>query len=115
MTIKLESLCVNENGELRIDLPPTWDRKVKIPRPGKEPAWVKFTFKNRTRTEYRDFMEETEDADDETIVKAMVVGWEFKEPFTDENVHALCENFIAAPMAIFNAYRAGLRGEPLEA
>lgn len=98
-----------------LETEPTFDSKVQIPRPGKEAASVSFTFKHRGRIEYAAFIKAATAMDDQSILRAILEGWGFEEPFNDDNLHKLCQNFVGAPRAVMRAYHAELHGWPLEA
>jgi hypothetical protein len=40
----------------------------------------------------------------EDRILAMAESWDLSDPFSRENVAALAQNYIAAPMAIFETY-----------
>ncbi|OZI31732.1 hypothetical protein CAL29_28070 [Bordetella genomosp. 10] len=84
---------------------PTFKHKVKLPIPGADFAEVEFTFRHRSKSEFKEFMEQAKDQeDDAALVMDMACGWELQESFDRENVEKLVENFVGAARAIFTAY-----------
>lgn len=94
---------------------PTFPATVSIPIPGCDPIDVKFTFKGRTRAEYKELMEASKDVTrtDTDMVMDVASGWELEDPFTKESIDALCENYIAAPRAIWEKYLSEMVGARL--
>lgn len=91
-------------AKLQLQPNPTFRAKVGIPVAGGEPVEVEFTFKHRTRDALQQFIDDGEKIEAEDRILAMVEGWELADPFTRENVRTLVQNYIAAPMAIFETY-----------
>lgn len=98
-------------AKLKLQPDPTFKAKVEIAVPGAAPASVVFTFKHRTRQEMERFLPTvTEMQDDAQLIMALCTGWELADDFTEENVRALVDAYIAAPGAIFEAYIKELTG-----
>ena len=84
---------------------PTFKAKVDIPVPGKKAQKLEFTFKWRGLDEFRAFMDNLGNYDDDTaVVLEMVTGWELSDAYTPENVEKLVKNYIGSAGAILNTY-----------
>lgn len=106
---------------------PTFKSKVSIPRIGGEPIEVEFEFKYLSRKElakvYDSWQEElaklykedsvstlTESADLEIEFQVMqlkdiIVGWDFDDEFSDENISALVEASFLSGKSIVETYQ----------
>jgi hypothetical protein len=93
--------------KLTLTVAPTFKATVRIPTAGGDPVSLEFTFRHRTRAELKRFLEETQGEDkkdDVHAVMAMATGWELSDPFNEESLGVLCENYVAAPHLIFEKY-----------
>ncbi len=98
-------------AKLKLQPDPTFKAKVEISVPGGTPAKVEFTFKHRTRQEMDRFLKSVSDMkDDPEMILALATGWELADEFNEENVRTLCDSYISAPAAIFDAYLQELAG-----
>jgi len=98
-------------SRIKLQPDPTFKAKVDIAVPGAAPAGVVFTFKHRTRQEMERFLPTVNEMkDDAQLIMAVAVGWELADDFTEANVSALADAYIAAPAAIFEAYLKELTG-----
>lgn len=117
-------------AKIKIAQNPTFSADVKIPRVGAEPVAVAFQFRYLDRTAlaklYDGWNQAAEEhakkakTDGATLehftagqiqlqveqIKAVVVGWDFDDPFTDENIADLVTTCIGAPQAVLDAYQA---------
>lgn len=87
---------------------PTFKAKVLIPIPGKQAESVEFTFKGRTREEFKEFVDaiqtgEGQNADVDTVMD-IVSGWELDDAFDRENVERLTQNYLGAARAVIETY-----------
>lgn len=105
---------------------PTFKAGVMLPVIGGEPQSVEFEFKYRDRTELADLYAEWSERH-KTLelkaaevglkqftallidlqveqLKAIVVGWDVDEEFTDENLRILVKSINATPRAVLEAY-----------
>lgn len=105
----------------------TFKEKVKIPRIGGEPIEVTFEFKFLPRNKLAELFEEwkkraleLEITDDLTYVelteaevglqvnqlKDIIVGWDFDDEFSDENIRALVETSTHASRVVLDKYHS---------
>lgn len=89
---------------------PTFKRDVSIPVPGDRPANVNFTFKHKTRDDLRTFVEGLEGREDLDVVLELASGWGIDEPFTDDNMGVLLQNYPGAALAIIDTYLKEVSG-----
>jgi hypothetical protein len=82
----------------------TFKLPVLVPVPGAEPVEARFEFKARKKTEYEQFLKAAEKMSDEEVFSALVVGWEFEEEFTPENVKILLEGSHQVAASVATAY-----------
>lgn len=91
-------------ARLSIVAAPTFKAKVAIPVAGAEPVEVEFTFKHRTKAGLQEFVESRAGKSDAETLLDMVTGWEFEEELNESNAKTMLQNYIAAPVAIYQAY-----------
>lgn len=89
-------------SKLSLKANPTFKAKVGIPVHGGEPVPVEFTFKHRTRDEFKKWLDQ--ERDDAAAILEMAEGWDLAEPFDKENVEILVQNYSGAPKVIFDKY-----------
>lgn len=87
---------------------PTFTARVSIPVPGKAPEPVEFTFKGRTRDEFKEFIDTLAEREDADVVMDICCGWELEEAFDRENVDLLIQNYLGAARAIIEKYLSEL-------
>ena len=87
---------------------PTFKAKVQVPVPGQVAELVEFTFKGRTRDEFKEFIDSLKDREDVDVVMDIASGWELDDAFDAENVEVLCQNYLGAARAIIEKYLAEL-------
>lgn len=87
---------------------PTFRSKVFIPVPGKTAEAVEFTFKGRSRDEFREFVESIQSADgssaDVDTILDIASGWELEDAFDRKNIEVLTQNYLGAARAIIETY-----------
>lgn len=83
---------------------PTFPATVAIPVPGAEAEEIKFTFKGRTRDEFKKFMDGLEGRNNVDVILDVASGWELEDVFNPENVALLDQNYIAAAASILDKY-----------
>ena len=83
---------------------PTFKAKVLIPVPGKTAESVEFTFKGRTREQFKDFIESLKDSEDADVIMQIASGWELEDAFDKDNVQQLVDNYLGAARAIIDKY-----------
>lgn len=98
-------------AKIQLSPSPTFSAPVAIPVPGKKPADVSFTFRARTKDEFKAFIDslnDSQDKDDADVVMDVASGWELDEPWSRENVKTLTQNYLGAARAIIETYIAEL-------
>lgn len=83
---------------------PTFKAKVSIPVPGKTAEPVEFTFKGRTRDEFKAFIESLTDRDDVDVIMDIASGWELEDAFDKKNLEELTQNYLGSARAIIEKY-----------
>lgn len=91
-----------------LTLAPTFKAKVQIPIPGKSAEPVEFTFRGRTRDEFKEFMDGLKSQDDIDAIMDIASGWELDDVFDAKNVNELIQNYIGSARAILDTYIAEL-------
>lgn len=95
------------NIKFKIVPDPTFKAQAAIPIPGADPEKVGFTYKHRSRREFKAYMEDMakdDGKDDIDLVMDTVTGWELTDEFTRENVEKLLDNYHGAARAIVDTY-----------
>ena len=95
-------------AKLSLTASPTFKSKVSIPVPGNKATEVEFTFKGRTRQQFKDFIESLTDRDDVDVLMDIASGWELEEAFDKDNIELLAQNYIGAPKAVIDKYLSEL-------
>ena len=94
--------------KLSLTASPTFKAKVSIPVPGNKATEVEFTFKGRTRQQFKDFIESLTDREDADVLMDICSGWELEEAFDKDNIELLAQNYIGAPKAVIDKYLSEL-------
>jgi hypothetical protein len=87
---------------------PTFKALVDVPVPGGKSAAVEFTFKSRTRDEFRLFIDGLGDRLDVDVIMDMASGWDLEDPFDQANVELLTQNYLGAARAVIEKYLSEL-------
>lgn len=87
---------------------PTFKARVLIPIPGKSAESVEFTFKGRTREQFKDFVEGFKDVEDVDLILQIASGWELEDAFDKDNVQELVDNYLGAARSIIDKYLSEL-------
>lgn len=95
-------------SKFSLSVKPSFKAKVAIPVPGQAAELVEFTFKGRTRDEFKDFIDTLKDREDVDVVMDIASGWELDDPFDAENVEILTQNYLGAARAIIEKYLSEL-------
>lgn len=95
-------------AKLKLIPSPTFKFTVEIPVAGARVAPVEFVFKHRTKDQLTAFMAAREEKSDVETVMEFAQGWDLDEPFNAQAVSDLLQNYIGAPVAIYQAYIAEL-------
>lgn len=100
-------------AKIKLTASPTFKSPVMIPVPGGRPASVEFTFKGRTKDEFRDFVDGIEGRDDVSLILDIASGWDLDDPFGKETVEQLLQNYMGSARAILDKYMGELMGARL--
>lgn len=95
-------------AKFSLTVSPTFKSIVDIPIPGGRSAQIEFTFKGRTRDEFEEFMTALKDEKPDDLVLQIATGWDLDEPFGQESVDKLTQNYMGAGLAIWTKYVAEL-------
>lgn len=95
-------------AKLQLTASPTFKCNVLIPVPGKKPVPVEFSFKGRTKDEFKTFIETLGDREDAEVILDIASGWELEDAFGKESVELLLQNYIGAARVIIERYIAEL-------
>lgn len=71
---------------------------------------VEFTFKHRSKEQFREFFEGVADREDVDVIQDIASGWELEEPFDAENIEKMAENYLGSARAIIETYMRELSG-----
>lgn len=103
--------------KLSLSANPTFKCAVGIPVPGAaDPVPVEFTFKHRTKSqlkEWRDAMDLENDQITVQNVLEMASGWDLEDPFTEESIATLLEQYPGSGLAIWFRYNQELQDAKL--
>lgn len=89
---------------------PTFKRDVAIPVPGGKTASINFTFKHKTRDEFKAFLEGLEGREDVDIILEVASGWGLEDAFDEDNVTELTQNYLGSARAVLDTYVSELAG-----
>ena len=95
-------------AKLILTAAPTFKANVLIPVPGKKPVAVEFSFKGRTKDEFKTFIETMGDREDVDVILDIATGWELEDAFGKESVDMLLQNYIGSARVIIEKYLAEL-------
>lgn len=93
-------------GKLKLQPDPTFRAKVAIAVAGGDDMDVEFTFRHRDKEELLKFIEfaGAPDRKGEEVILECVVGWEFDEAFTPDNVAVLVAKRLTAAKSVYEKY-----------
>lgn len=83
---------------------PTFKSKVAIPVPGAKSVDVEFTFKHRTRDQFKEFVDSLEGREDVDVILDIASGWDLEDAFDEDNIDALIQNYMGSARAIIEIY-----------
>ena len=92
--------------KITLDDEPTFSSTVDIPAPGSRPAPTGFTFKGRTRTEFKKWMDELSGKTNVEAIMEVAEGWDLPFTFNEENIAKFDNKYLAAAGAILDKYIA---------
>lgn len=92
---------------------PTFKALVAIPVPGGKPAPVEFTFRGRSRDEFKALCERLADLSDVEAILECASGWDLDEPFDAASVERLNNAYLGAARAVLERYIAEVSGARL--
>lgn len=87
---------------------PTFKAGVSIQVPGGKAVQVEFTFKHRSRDDFKEFMENIEGRKDVDILLDIASGWELEDAFEAKSLQQLVDNYMGAGQAVLQTYMAEL-------
>jgi hypothetical protein len=95
---------------LKLQPNPTFTAAVALSVPGQDkPAKITVTFKHLARPQIRDFFGNLEGKTDLDALGAIISGWSgIDEPFSEESLALLLDNYPAAAGELFEAFRREL-------
>ena len=91
-------------AKLQLKAAPTFSAEVGIPLHGGGTSEVVLTFKHRTMEEMDAFIKDRATKSDVESFMDMVAGWDLEDPFTEESVKTLLQNYNGAALAAFKKY-----------
>lgn len=91
-------------AKLTLKVDPTFPATVDVPKAGGEPVQLKLVFKHRTKDELTAFTNSRADRSDVESIMDMASGWDLDDAFNAENLAAMCQAYIAAPVEIYKKY-----------
>ena len=97
-------------AKIKLEADPTFAADVPVPIPGAGTTDVKFIFKHRTRDAVNKWIEESKDFTEAETIRSVATGWELDDPFNDESIEKLCQNYAGAGLAVIETYFNELRG-----
>lgn len=97
-------------AKLSLTANPTFKAKVGIPVPGGAPVDVEMEFKHRPRPEFAEWLKALEGKNRVTAVMECVKSWELDDPFNEESVTKLNDNYMGAANAIVDKYLKEISG-----
>lgn len=83
---------------------PTFKAQVSIQIPGGRAAQIEFTFKHRSREEFKEFSETLEGRDDVSILLDIASGWDLDDAFEEKNLQQLVDNYLGSARAVLETY-----------
>lgn len=92
--------------KLKLVPDPTFEAVVDIPVHGGAVAPVKFKFRHRSRSAYKEWAESLTGKKDIDLLLDIAVGWDLDEEFNRENAERLLENYAGSGQTVFNAYNS---------
>lgn len=92
-------------AKLKLVANPTFKAKVLIPVAGGAPVSMEFTFKHRTKSQLDEFGKSLAGQSDGDAFMEMLEGWDFEEEFSRASVDLLLENYMGAPLAVYETYK----------
>ena len=96
--------------KFNLNAAPTFKTDVSITVPGGKSVNVEFTFKHRSKEQFREFVEGLPDREDIDAIMDIASGWELEEPFDAENIEKMAENYLGSARAVIETYMRELSG-----
>ena len=100
-------------AKLSLALAPTFKANVLIPVPGKKPVSIEFTFRGRTRNDFKAYIETMTDREDVDILLETISGWELEDDFNADTVEQLTQVYPGSGRAIIEKYIQEVSGARL--
>lgn len=97
-------------AKITLTVKPTFTATVAIPVPGEISADVVFTFKHRTRDEFKEFITSLPGSEDIDVLMDIACGWDLEEPFDRASVEKMMQIYMGAAKPIIETYISELTG-----
>lgn len=91
-------------AKLKLNPEATFKHVVQIPVPGGEPVGLELVFKSRGKKAVDELLDQYSTGWNSDMVLDCAVGWDLPEPFNQENVATLVENYPWAVVRIVGGY-----------
>jgi hypothetical protein len=86
--------------KLNLTASPTFKSSVNIPIPGAQAVPVEFTFRGRTKDEFKKFVDVMGTREDVDVILDMATGWDLEEPFDKEHIEQMPQQYIGSGGAV---------------
>jgi hypothetical protein len=83
---------------------PTFKAVVSIPVPGGKGADIEWTFRHRTRDQFKDLMNSIESLEDVELLLEIASGWDLEDAFDADNLETMTQNYPGSARAVFVKY-----------
>lgn len=91
-------------AKFKLQPAPTFKAPVAIPVAGGDSESVVFTFKWRDRERFIAFTEGLKGRSTKDAVMDMASGWDLDDPFNEENVQLMLDNYLGSFPAVLDVY-----------
>lgn len=105
---------IKDSKKLSLAAPATFKATVAIPIPGNGSSDVEFTFKYRTKDEFKEFVDSLDGGQDIDVMMDIICGWDLDEAFDADSVAKMLQLYMGAGSAILSTYMGELTGARLK-
>ena len=95
--------------KITLDDEPTFSSTVEIPAPGGRPVPTGFTFKGRTRNEFKQWIDELPNKSNVEAIMEVATGWDLPFAFNEDNITKFDNKYLAAAGAILDKYSSEMQ------